>query len=212
MGLVSTVYFGTTLLEKMGVDVDGLRDKFTEMVQGYATNIVNNIEPETINARLAEIEIDADLTPEEIEARNQTLESFKAVIDAAGGEENNYQNIIDAIDQDPERWGQVLVNAHVDAEVLANMQTSIENGESVTWDLVKLAYGSTSGAFCDFTEKYADGPVTEQEEVASVTNEANYEAANEVDSKTKSTTASRYDMAMSMLNVPSGNSETQFGE
>lgn len=208
MGLVSTVYFGTTLLEKMGVDVDGLRDKFTEMVQGYATNIVNNIEPETINARLAEIEIDADLTPEEIEARNQTLESFKAVIDAAGGEENNYQNIIDAIDQDPERWGQVLVNAHVDAEVLANMQTSIENGESVTWDLVKLAYGSTSGAFGDFTEKYADGPVTEQEEVASVTNTA----TNEVDSKTKATATSRYDMAMSMLNVPSGNSETQFGE
>lgn len=170
MSLVSSIYYGTSLLEKMGVDVKGMREKFKDMVQDFATDVVSKVPEDKINEKLANVEIDANLTAEEQVEREQKVETFKEIVIAAGGEENKFENIASAIESEPEKWGQVMKD--VPQETLDNMQTSMENGEEInTMDVVKLAYGATSGAVTDFVDKYGDKPSEEAETSAENTNE-----------------------------------------
>lgn len=155
MGWISGIYYGTSLLEKMGVDVKAMKEKLTDMVQDFATDVVSKVPEEKINAKLANVEVDANLTADEQVEREQKVETLKEIVTAVGGEENKFENIVAAVDAEPEKWGQVMKDVPPDA--LENMQTSIENGEKVdAMDVVKLAYGTTSGAVSDFVDKYAD--------------------------------------------------------
>lgn len=155
MGWISGIYYGTSLLEKMGVDVKAMKEKMAEKLQDFATDVVSKVPEEKINAKLANVEVDANLTADEQIEREQKVETFKEIVTAVGGEENKFENITAAVDAEPEKWGQLMKDVPSDA--LENMQTSIENGEKVNaMDVVKLAYGTTSGAVSDFVDKYAD--------------------------------------------------------
>lgn len=205
MSLVSSIYYGTNLLEKMGIDVGELRSKFTNMVQDYATNLVNNIPADSINDKIRNVELDANLSPDEIVERNNVVDTFASIIESAGGEED-YQNIVQAIRQEPEAWGQVLANAHVDGEILENMQTSIANGESVTWDVVKLAYGSSAGVIGDFTDKYATPQDGNNKSMESA------EANNTKEQQVTETKEERVSKAMALFNLSSEGSDKEFGD
>lgn len=155
MGWISGIYYGTSLLEKMGIDVKAMKEKMAEKLQDFATDVVSKVPEEKINAKLANVEVDANLTADEQIEREQKVETLKEIVTAVGGEENKFENIVAAVDAEPEKWGQVMKDVPPDA--LENMQTSIENGEKVNaMDVVKLAYGTTSGAVSDFVDKYAD--------------------------------------------------------
>lgn len=155
MNWLSGIYYGTSLLEKMGIDVKAMKEKMAEKLQDFATDVVSKVPEEKINAKLANVEVDANLTADEQIEREQKVETLKEIVTAVGGEENKFENIAAAVDAEPEKWGQLMKDVPSDA--LENMQTSIENGEKVdAMDVVKLAYGTTSGAVSDFVDKYAD--------------------------------------------------------
>lgn len=206
MGLISGFYYGTSLLEKMGVDVKAMKEKLTDMVQDFATDVVSKVPEEKINEKLANVEVDANLTAEEQTEREQKVETFKEIVTAVGGEENKFENIAAAVDAEPEKWGQIMKDVPQDA--LENMQTSIENGEKVdAMDVVKLAYGTTSGAVSDFVDKYAD-----KEPAAETEAQSEGESKESGDKQSESHTMSQEDKinkATSYLDT-SAESDVQF--
>ena len=206
MGWISGIYYGTSLLEKMGIDVKAMKEKMTEKLQDFATDVVSKVPEEKINAKLANVEVDANLTAEEQAEREQKVETFKEIVTAVGGEENKFENITAAVDAEPEKWGQVMKDVPSDA--LENMQTSIENGEKVNaMDVVKLAYGTTSGAVSDFVDKYAD-----KEPAAETEAQSEGESKESGDKQSESHTMSQEDKinkATSYLDT-SAESDVQF--
>ena len=123
MGWISGIYYGTSLLEKMGIDVKAMKEKMAEKLQDFATDVVSKVPEEKINAKLANVEVDANLTADEQIEREQKVETLKEIVTAVGGEENKFENIVAAVDAEPEKWGQVMKDVPPDA--LENMQTSI---------------------------------------------------------------------------------------
>lgn len=206
MGWISGIYYGTSLLEKMGIDVKAMKEKMAEKLQDFATDVVSKVPEEKINAKLANVEVDANLTADEQIEREQKVETFKEIVTAVGGEENKFENITAAVDAEPEKWGQLMKDVPSDA--LENMQTSIENGEKVNaMDVVKLAYGTTSGAVSDFVDKYAD-----KEPAAETEAQSEGESKESGDKQSESHTMSQEDKinkATSYLDT-SAESDVQF--
>lgn len=206
MNWLSGIYYGTSLLEKMGIDVKAMKEKMAEKLQDFATDVVSKVPEEKINAKLANVEVDANLTADEQIEREQKVETLKEIVTAVGGEENKFENIAAAVDAEPEKWGQVMKDVPPDA--LENMQTSIENGEKVdAMDVVKLAYGTTSGAVSDFVDKYAD-----KEPAAETEAQSEGESKESGDKQSESHTMSQEDKinkATSYLDT-SAESDVQF--
>ena len=206
MGWISGIYYGTSLLEKMGIDVKAMKEKMAEKLQDFATDVVSKVPEEKINAKLANVEVDANLTADEQIEREQKVETLKEIVTAVGGEENKFENIVAAVDAEPEKWGQVMKDVPPDA--LENMQTSIENGEKVdAMDVVKVAYGTTSGAVSDFVDKYAD-----KEPAAETEAQSEGESKESGDKQSESHTMSQEDKinkATSYLDT-SAESDVQF--
>lgn len=167
--------------------------------------VAGNMPAESINNVVTKnVEVDANLSVEEIEKRTELVEQFKEVIDVAGGDSDKLSNITQAIESSPDEWGQILSNANVTPDTLSNMATAIENGESISGDLVNLSYGAITGAVSSLADKYSN-----KEETAESTIEGQEMSADEKETNESSATfdeakANKFAaQATSILDVPS---------
>lgn len=171
MGLIphfSTIYYGNKVLNMMGIDTTKIKEQINDAIKDYATKAVSNVSPDTINEKVENLQIDTDLTPEEQQERAEKVEALQQVFNAMGDnyvenhenateEDKPYQNVVEAIDENPEAWGQLLDNGNVSLDTLNNMAEAAEAGNPPpAMDMVRLVYGASSGAISSFTEKYAD--------------------------------------------------------
>lgn len=210
MGLfphLSTLYYGNKVLNMMGIDTEKIKQQIQEAVKDYATNVVSNVSPDSINSKIESIQIDEDLTPEKAQERADKTEALQQVFEAMGDnymethenaseEDKPYQNIVEAIGENPEAWGQILDNGNVSVETLNNMAEAAEEGNPPpATDMIRLVYGASSGAISSFTEKYADSQSEGNENQNNGTQTEN----EGTQSSNEDVTQKRADMAASIL-------------
>ena len=205
----SKLYYGNKVLNMMGIDTAKIKEQIQDAVKDYATNVVSNVSSDSINSKIENIQIDENLTPGEAQERSEKVEALQQVFESMGDnyvethegtseEDKPYQNIVEAIGENPEAWGQILDNGNVSVETLNNMaEAASEGNPPPATDMIRLVYGASSGAVSSFTEKYAD-PQPEGEENENNGTQTQTENENTQPSN-NDLTKKRSDMAESIL-------------
>lgn len=169
MSLMSSFYtvnMASKFLNMMGINTRDFTEPIKECLisakNEFLMSVASNVAPETINDFVTKkVEVDTNLSMTEINERTELVDKFTSIVETAGstgvnGETNKLENITEAILASPDEWGQILVSANVTPEVLDNMASAIENGESISDDLVNIACGAATGAVVDMVEKYSN--------------------------------------------------------
>lgn len=159
------VNMASKFLDMLGINtaefVEPIKECLAKAKDEFLVSVASNMPADSINEFVTnKVEVDTNLSEAEIAERTEVVDKFKEVIETAGSTAtedgaNKLSNITDAIDSAPDEWGQILSTANVTPEVLDNMATAIENGESISSDLVNIAYGAATGAVVDMAEKFS---------------------------------------------------------
>ena len=159
------INMASKFLDMLGINtaefVEPIKECLAKAKDEFLVSVASNMPADSINEFVTnKVEVDTNLSEAEIAERIEVVDKFKEVIETAGSTAtedgaNKLSNITDAIDSAPDEWGQILSTANVTPEVLDNMATAIENGESISSDLVNIAYGAATGAVVDMAEKFS---------------------------------------------------------
>lgn len=197
MGLFSGVKMLYSGAKFFGINTDTIKNA----VQKFAEKASSNVPPEKLNEKIAEqVYVQNDISPEEQQRRDENLQGLKSVLASAGGEKQSYDNVIQAIDDAPEQWGEMT--KELSAETLENMEAAVQNGEDISIDMVKLTYMSPASAIDSLNDRYSANSDAEKEVNAEVSTEASDRSVQE----------QRYNAAASIIDNSHSDSQSQYGE